>query len=132
MTRKFVVTLMALPIAAFVVACGGSETTTVIEQQSETPPLTVTETTPAAPPAPAPAAQPPAAKSASQACENPPDVVGLTLPAAKKELSEAGCRADVSNTDTTFGIIVESNYTVCTQDDPISGRVPILAQKYGC
>jgi hypothetical protein len=59
-------------------------------------------------------------------------VVGLALPQAKQKLQAAGCGASVSNTDTTFGIIVESNYTVCTQDDPIGNRVPILAQKYGC
>jgi hypothetical protein len=47
-------------------------------------------------------------------------------------LKDAGFKADVSNTDTTFGILVPSNYTVCKQDDPNGTLVPILAQKYGC
>lgn len=64
--------------------------------------------------------------------KSPPNVVGLTLPTAKKALSEAGFTADVSNTDTAFGIVVPSNYTVCTQDAPRGSVVPILAQKYGC
>lgn len=61
-----------------------------------------------------------------------PDVVGLTLPTAQQLLRQAGYKAEVSNTDTTFGILNPANYTVCTQDEPIGNFVPILAQKYGC
>ncbi len=61
-----------------------------------------------------------------------PNVVGLPLPAAKQLLEEAGYRAAATNTDTAFGIVVESNYTICTQGEPRGNLVPVLAQKYGC
>lgn len=61
-----------------------------------------------------------------------PNVVGLPLPAAKQLLKQAGYRAAATNTDTTLGIIVESNYTICSQDEPRGNLVPVLAQKYGC
>ncbi len=63
---------------------------------------------------------------------SPPNVEGLTLPKAKQLLSQAGFNADVSNTDTAFGIIVPQNYTVCREGSPRGKIVPILAQKYGC
>lgn len=62
----------------------------------------------------------------------PPNVVGLPLPAARRTLKEAGYRVEPENTDTTFGIVVEENYTVCTQDPPRGETVVVLAQKYGC
>jgi hypothetical protein len=62
----------------------------------------------------------------------PPKVVGLTLPAAKRLLKEAGFRANPRNTDTTFGILIPENFTVCKQDPPRGDLVPLLAQKYGC
>lgn len=62
----------------------------------------------------------------------PPDVVGLTLPAAKQLLKEAGYKANVSNTDAAFGILIPQNYTVCEQSPPRGDLVPILAQKDGC
>lgn len=62
----------------------------------------------------------------------PPNVVGLPLPAARRALKEAGYRVAPENTDTTFGIVVEDNYTVCTQDPPRGETVVVLAQKYGC
>jgi hypothetical protein len=115
------------------IACGEGDTTTVVQQPDSAE--TTTVTTPAPAPAPAPAAKAapaPAPAPEPAGCQNPPDVVGLALPQAKAQLAAAGCGASVSNTDTTFGIIVPRNYTVCTQDDPIGTRVPILAQKYGC
>lgn len=66
------------------------------------------------------------------ATSEPPDVVGLPLPAARKALKGAGYKAAPENTDTTFGIVVEDNYTVCTQDPPRGEIVVVLAQKYGC
>ena len=63
---------------------------------------------------------------------SPPDVVGLSLPAAKKALKEAGFSTDATNTDTAFGIIDPSNYTICKQSAPVGNTVPVLAQKYGC
>jgi cytoskeletal protein RodZ len=73
-----------------------------------------------------------AATTTQEPPQKPPDVTGLTLPTAKKQLSAAGFKADVSNTDTTFGILVPQNYTVCKQSAPRGNIVPILAQKYGC
>jgi hypothetical protein len=62
----------------------------------------------------------------------PPDVIGMRLPAAEAELSAAGFRTLAENTDTTFGIMVPSHYTVCTET-PLGGdTVEVLAQKYGC
>lgn len=116
-------------VAAFgLIGCGESSTTTVVESTPPPPVQTVVQTVPAAPPAPE--AKAAAAKPAEPA--EAPDVVGLSLPEAKKQLSAAGYRTDASNTDTTFGIIVEENYTVCEQDDPRGNVVHVLAQKYGC
>lgn len=61
-----------------------------------------------------------------------PDVVGMRLPEAESTLSAAGYRTQAENTDTTFGIVVRSNYTVCTQSEPHGEVVTVLAQKYGC
>lgn len=63
---------------------------------------------------------------------SPPDVVGLTLPAAQSMLRSAGYKTDATNTDTMFGIMDPSNYTICKQDSPRGNLVPVLAQKYGC
>jgi hypothetical protein len=54
------------------------------------------------------------------------------LDVAEELLEDDGYEAAASNTDTTFGIVVPSNYTVCTQDDARGSLVPLLAQKYGC
>lgn len=62
----------------------------------------------------------------------PPNVVGLPLPQAKQMLKEAGYRTAANNTDTTFGIIVPENYTICKQGKPRGDLVVVLAQKYGC
>jgi hypothetical protein len=126
---------VASALVGVLVACGGSDTTTVVEQQADTPPVTVTQTTPAPAPPAAKPAKPVAKKAAgppASGCQSAPDVVGLTLPTARRELEGAGCKLDVSNTDTTFGIIVEDHFTVCEQDDPRGEVVHLLAQKYGC
>lgn len=62
----------------------------------------------------------------------PPNVVGLPLPQARRMLKEAGYRTAAKNTDTTFGIIVPENYTICNQGQPRGDLVVVLAQKYGC
>jgi len=62
----------------------------------------------------------------------PPNVVGLPLPAARNALEGAGYEVAPENTDTTFGIVVERNYTVCRQDPARGKVVVVLAQKYGC
>ncbi len=64
--------------------------------------------------------------------EEVPDVVGMRLPEAKSTLSAAGYSTQAENTDTTFGIVIPSHYTVCTQSEPHGNVVTVLAQKYGC
>jgi hypothetical protein len=78
----------------------------------------------------APAA--PAAVQEEQTASEPPNVVGLPLPEAKHRLRQAGYRTAANNTDTTFGIIVPENYTICSQGPPRGDLVVVLAQKYGC
>lgn len=131
--------IISLAVTGLVVAGCGGGTTTVIQEPSSTESQvqTVTEQTttvtqhapPKKAPKPTSAPEPDTESSPSEA---PPDVVGLTLPTAKKLLAQAGYKAEVSNTDATFGILVPENYTICTQDDPRGNLVPILAQKDGC
>jgi septal ring factor EnvC (AmiA/AmiB activator) len=64
--------------------------------------------------------------------EEPPNVIGLPLPAARQVMKQAGYKVAPKNTDTAFGIVVEANYTICSQGKPRAGIVPVLAQKYGC
>ena len=64
--------------------------------------------------------------------EEVPDVVGMRLPEAESTLSAAGYTTEPENTDTTFGIVVPSHYTVCEQSEPRGSVVNVLAQKYGC
>lgn len=114
----------ALLLATLAIGCGGSGGTTTVIRQA--PAETVERTVEA------PAHQPQPKPASSQAGEPAPDVVGLTLDVAEEELEEAGYEVRASNTDTTFGILVPSHYTVCTQDDPRGSTVRVLAQKYGC
>lgn len=60
-----------------------------------------------------------------------PDVEGLSLPTAKKQLKGAGYSADVQ-TDAAFGVIVPSNFTVCSQEDAQGNVVPIEVDNHGC
>jgi hypothetical protein len=62
----------------------------------------------------------------------PPDVVGLNLVVAEERLNSDGWVPKPFNTDTLFGIVVPSHYTVCHEYQPIGKRVRLLAQKYGC
>lgn len=64
--------------------------------------------------------------------EEVPNVVGMRLPEAESTLSAAGYTTEPENTDTTFGIVVPSHYTVCEQSEPHGSVVNVLAQKYGC
>lgn len=84
-----------------------------------------------------------AAKQAANAAQTPdqseeegtaevPDVVGMRLPEAESVLRAAGYRTQAENTDTAFGIVVRSHYTICTQSEPHGSVVTVLAQKYGC
>ncbi len=120
-------------------ACGGSTTTVV--STPPPPPQTVTEVTTTPAPAPAPAkakaaAQPKqssqtSAQESSQS-QGPPNVVGMKLPEAQSALQSAGYTVKATNTDTAFGIVIPSHYTVCTQSEPRGSVVTVLAQKYGC
>src|SRR5688500_18216486 len=103
MRRTVVIGLVMGIAAAAVSGCGEGDTTTVIESAPAPTEATTTLTQ---------AEQPQAEESATQETTteeaapqgDPPDVVGLTLPEAKKQLKEAGVSADVSNTDTALGI----------------------------
>lgn len=64
--------------------------------------------------------------------EEVPDVIGMRLPQARSALSAAGYTIRAENTDTAFGIVVPSHYTVCEQSEPQDNVVTVLAQKYGC
>lgn len=131
--RRFVAITSAVVVALVIAGCGSSGgTTTVIR---EVQPTTIEKTTTVRAPAPkpkhvshpAPATTPPESEP-----ESPPNVVGLPLPAGEHLLKEAGYKAAVSNTDTSFGIVIPSHFTICEQSDPRGNLVPILAQKYGC
>jgi hypothetical protein len=57
-----------------------------------------------------------------------PNVEGLSLPAAKQRLQNAGYNADVSS-DGLFGVIVEENWVVCDQSEPSGHLVPLDVSK---
>jgi hypothetical protein len=73
-----------------------------------------------------------AAATEEEASSEPPSVIGMRLPEAESTLRAAGFRTQAENTDTTFGIVVKSHYTICTQSEPHGDVVTVLAQKYGC
>ena len=73
-----------------------------------------------------------AATEEEEASSEPPNVVGMRLPEAESTLRAAGFQTQAENTDTTFGIVVRSHYTICTQSEPHGDVVTVLAQKYGC
>ena len=61
-----------------------------------------------------------------------PNVVGMKLPAAEATLKTHGYHPKPFNTDTLFGIVEPSHYTVCHEYKPVGHKVRLLAQKYGC
>ncbi len=73
-----------------------------------------------------------AAATEEEASSEPPNVIGMRLPEAESTLKAAGFQTQAENTDTTFGIVVRSHYTICTQSEPHGDVVTVLAQKYGC
>jgi hypothetical protein len=73
-----------------------------------------------------------ASPQAAASRATPPRVVGMKLPAAEEELERHGWIPRPFNTDTVFGIVIKSHYTICKQYQPIGKKVRILAQKYGC
>lgn len=114
-----------LPILVLPSCGSGGETTTVIRER---PPETVERTTTVEAPQPKPPPEPARNESSGE----PPNVIGLPLPAARRQLKQAGYKTVAKNTDTTFGIIVPENYTICEQGKPRGKLVVVLAQKYGC
>lgn len=121
--RKASIIAGVLALTVGLAACGDSDTTTVIkEAPAETIERTATvERTPA-----------PVAREGSAPTSEPPNVLGLPLPEARRMLEQAGYRTVAKNTDTTFGIIVPDNYTICNQGKPRGDIIVVLAQKYGC
>jgi hypothetical protein len=73
-----------------------------------------------------------AAVAEEESASEPPNVIGMRLPEAESTLRAAGFKTQAENTDTTFGIVVRSHYTICTQSEPHGDVVTVLAQKYGC
>lgn len=73
-----------------------------------------------------------AAVAEEESSSEPPNVIGMRLPEAESSLRAAGFKPQAENTDTTFGIVVRSHYTICTQSEPHGDVVTVLAQKYGC
>jgi beta-lactam-binding protein with PASTA domain len=57
-----------------------------------------------------------------------PNVEGLALPDAKEQLKQAGYEASVKS-NAMFGVIVESNYTVCKEHTPSGKLVPLDVSK---
>lgn len=129
--KRGILTMIGFAIAVGVTGCGGGDETTVIKE-SPAPAVKTTTTTTTAKAQEASQQATPVQDTTTEAQSEPPDVEGLSLPEAKRQLADAGFRADVSNTDTTFGIIIPENFTVCRQSEPKGEVVPILAQKYGC
>lgn len=121
--RRAGILAAVLALTVGLAACGGSGTTTVIKEA----PVETIERTTTVERAPAPVAQ-----EGSASKSEPPNVLGLPLPEAKRMLKQAGYRTVAKNTDTTFGIIVPDNYTICNQGRPRGEIVVVLAQKYGC
>lgn len=135
MRYRLGISLLVLGVVVALSSCGGGGSDTVTTVIREQAPTTVEKTTTVTAPEPSPE---PSSRSTSSQAESeptqasPPDVVGLTLPTAKRMLKAAGFVPDPENTDTTFGIIVPENYTICEQDPPRGDVVHVLAQKYGC
>lgn len=73
-----------------------------------------------------------AAQQEAEVASEAPDVVGMRLPEAESILRASGFTTEAENTDTTFGIVVKSHYTICTESEPHGNVVTVLAQKYGC
>jgi hypothetical protein len=57
-----------------------------------------------------------------------PNVKGLSLPSAEKQLQAHGYKASVT-TEALFGVIVRSHYTVCSENTPDGKLVPIKVEK---
>lgn len=121
-------------VLSVLTACGsGGSTTTVIKEAAPTTvEKTVTEQTPPPQQKPATTQEAEPAPEPEPEPKSAPNVIGLPLPEAEEILSEAGFKTYATNTDTTFGIVIKSHYTICKESKPRADRVTVLAQKYGC
>ncbi len=61
-----------------------------------------------------------------------PDVVGLTLPDAETQLTEAGVAFSTHATDAAFGVIVKENFVVCDVEAVNEQTVRLEVAKRGC
>jgi uncharacterized lipoprotein YajG len=138
--RRLVLAATGFAAVAALAGCGSSGGgTTVIKKQAAPAASTVTQTvktvTAKAEPTTTKASTTTAASTTTPTQttpSTPPNVEGLTLDVAEKQLKAAGFKADPRNTDTAFGIVLPQDFTVCQQDSPRGTIVPLLAQKYGC
>jgi uncharacterized lipoprotein YajG len=123
--------------AAVVAVAGCGESTTTTTQPTKTV-VTVVKQAPAQDTSDASnATQPPKPKAASTPAPTPktvsqpksvPDVRGLGLPDAKRRLKSSGYRASV-HSDALFGVVIEENFTVCSQGDKNGHLVPLEVSK---
>jgi hypothetical protein len=61
-----------------------------------------------------------------------PDVRGMALPEAKATLDDAGIGYSVKAEDGLFGIIIESNWQVCSEASVNDQMVTLHVKKHGC
>jgi hypothetical protein len=121
MSRNLILVAIVATASAGLVACGGSDSTTVVKS---TPPQTVTEAAPSVTvtqpdkkkpkksPAPAPAPPPPSKPTL-------PNLVGERLDVAERKLKQQGITFKEVGGG-LFGIVVRSNWEVC-ETDPGAG-----------
>lgn len=71
------------------------------------------------------------------ACGDPdfagaPDVRGLNLTDANRQLQSEGYNSTIVEDDALLGVVVEENFVVCEQEDTRGKLVPLKVAKRGC
>ncbi|MDX6587418.1 MAG: hypothetical protein QOI31_1891 [Solirubrobacterales bacterium] len=61
-----------------------------------------------------------------------PDVRGMNLQDANRQLKQAGFNSSVVENDGFFGVVIESNFVVCGQESTQGSLVPLQVAKHGC
>lgn len=61
-----------------------------------------------------------------------PDVRGMALPDAKKTLDSSGVAYSVKADDGLFGVVVEENWQVCSEERVNDTYVTLHVKKHGC
>ncbi len=61
-----------------------------------------------------------------------PDVVGLTLPDAETQLTEAGVAFSTHATGALFGVVIKENFVVCDVEAVNERTVRLEVAKRGC